>query len=161
MIESDPDTNRINQCPRPSPPLNLSTFTWTPCLLSLPSFIWLMKCNRVESWMLSKPTWRKFSGHIWALLCLPLAVEKGLMKPFPPLYDKARRLSVVFRRPRSRPPMPSPCGAVSPSISSEAGWSSRRPWSLEATPVSCCHSSSWTQRQRTIRHLNHRSLRVM
>lgn len=58
-------------------------------------------------------------------------------------YETLSRLCVwqgpqvisVFRRPRSRRPIPSPCGAVLPSTSPAAGASLWR--SPEVTPVSC------------------------
>lgn len=71
--------------------------------------------------------------------------------------DKVRRLSVVFRRPRSRPPMLSPCGAVLPSTARAAGAFSRRSLLPEATPVSRCRCSSCRQRQKAIRHRSHQS----
>lgn len=117
-----------------------------------------------------KSTWSQFAGLVLALQCRPegwplllllraphlqMALEKDpwLWSPLPPLCYKVWRLSVVFRRPSSRPPMPSPCGAVSPSTSRAAGGFSQQPWALGATPASFCRSSSCKQRQKAIRHL--------
>lgn len=135
-------------------------------VLSLISFIRLIKCNQVAlcsaARHLGTPQPRSqhggtLAGLIWgspvSSVGAPrwqMALEKGAhgcetLSPF--CMTRCGGLSVVFRRPRSRPPTLLPCGAVSPSTSPAAGGFSRRPWLPEATPVSRCCSSCRQRRK--------------
>lgn len=178
---------KISECPcfcrtGPSPLFSLSLVTWTPHIVSDLVHLYdeVQPSRGVNAFCSAAHTSRQPSSQHGGRLpglcrlskCLlerllhrtPLfgrwLLEKWLWNPFHPLCDKVRRLSVFFRRLSSRRPMLLPCGAVSHSTSWAASGFSTQPWALEATPVSCCYSSSCRQRQKAIRHPNRWSLRL-